>query len=62
MSFQVIAVAETSPKPSQIAYGISTALVTPHSFGMLLMAPAYLVAMGGLFLRTMAGEKPAAKV
>jgi hypothetical protein len=56
MSFNVIALSEAAPKPNQIADGIATSLVTPI-IGMLLMAPAYFVAMGGLFLRTLAGER-----
>jgi hypothetical protein len=60
MSYNVIAMSETSPKPSEIAFGISTSLVTPV-VGMVLMTPAYLVAAVGLFIRTLMGEKKPAK-
>jgi biopolymer transport protein ExbB len=39
MSFNVIATSETSPKPSQLAFGISTALVTTL-VGLLIAIPA----------------------
>jgi hypothetical protein len=57
MSFQVIAMSQIAPKPSEWAEGISTSLVTPV-VGMFLMAPAYLVAAGGLIVRTFSGERP----
>jgi len=58
VSFNVMATSQTAPKPSEIADGISTSLVTP-AVGMFLMAPAYLVAMGGLIVRALAGERQA---
>ena len=51
-SFIVIASAPTSPKPSEIADGISSAIVTPF-IGMLLMAPSYMLATIGLFIRSL---------
>ena len=56
-----LAASETAPKPSDVAYGISMALVTPM-IGLLLMGPAYLVAMIGLFIRAMAGDGTAKRI
>jgi hypothetical protein len=50
--YQVVAAISTQPKPSELASGISMALAT-SMVGMLLMAPAYAVAVVGLFIRTM---------
>lgn len=58
--FQVIATPGHAPRPWELAEGISTALLTPV-VGMLLMAPAYLVAMGGLFIRTITEPRPPRK-
>lgn len=51
-SFIVIAQSTVSPKPSEYAAGISTALVTPL-VGMFLMAPSYLLALFGSLIRAM---------
>jgi hypothetical protein len=50
--FIIIAQSVVSPKPSEYAQGISTALVTPL-VGMFLMAPSFLVALFGSFIRAM---------
>ena len=59
--YTVIANATTTPKPSEIAGGISTALVAPQ-VGMLLMIPGYATAAIGSFVRsftdTNRGELP----
>ena len=50
-SYTVIATSATSPKSSDLAVGISTALVTPL-VGMLGMIPSFLVAVLGTFVRS----------
>jgi hypothetical protein len=45
-SYQVIAVSATTPKPSDVAAGISTALFAPL-VGMMLMVPGYATAAIG---------------
>ena len=54
-SYTMIANAPTTPKPSEIAGGISTALVAPM-FGMLLMIPGYAIAAIGSFVRSLSGS------
>jgi hypothetical protein len=54
-SFAVIASSTSAPKPSQVAEGISTSIVTPLA-GMVLMAPSYLFATVGLSIRALKGE------
>jgi biopolymer transport protein ExbB/TolQ len=56
MSYMVIAYSSPAPKPAHVAEGISTALVTAL-VGMLLMAPSYVLAVAGLFVRSMLGER-----
>lgn len=51
-SYAVIATSATAPKPSEIAAGISTALVAPL-VGMLLMVPGYAIATFGAFIRSL---------
>ncbi len=51
-SFQVLATAPTSPKPSDLAEGVSMALFSSF-VGLAMTFPAFLVVAGGLFLRTM---------
>jgi MotA/TolQ/ExbB proton channel family len=53
--YAVIANSTTQPKPSQLANGISMALATLW-VGTLLMAPSYVVAMFGLFVRSLVGN------
>ena len=50
-SYTVIAMSATTPKPSQVAAGVSTALVAPL-IGMLLMVPGYATAALGAFVRS----------
>lgn len=50
--YQVVGLMSTQPKPSELAHGISMALATPM-VGMLLMVPAYAVAVIGLLIRAM---------
>ena len=50
-SYTVIAMSPTSPKPSEVAAGISTALFAPL-VGMLLMVPGYATAAIGAFIRS----------
>lgn len=49
-SFQVIATATTSPKPSEWAQGISMSLVGIQ-VGMFLALPTYLLAIVGMVIR-----------
>ena len=48
--YQVIAMSDTTPKPSMLAMGISMALVAGW-VGMLLTVPSYLAASAGLLIR-----------
>jgi hypothetical protein len=54
-SFMVIAQSTTAAKPSELAMGIGTSVVTPL-IGMLFMVPSYLLATAGLFLRSLKGD------
>jgi hypothetical protein len=54
-SYTVIAMSTTNPKPSDVAAGISTALVAPL-VGMLLMVPGYATAMLGAFIRSFGAD------
>jgi hypothetical protein len=56
-AFTVIASSSVSPKPSEIASGISTALVTPM-VGLLLSVPSYLILSTGLFIRALLYRAP----
>jgi hypothetical protein len=58
--YQMLATPNSVARPWELAAAMSTALMTPL-VGMLLMAPAYLVAMVGLFIRTMVGERQTPK-
>ncbi|TWT79659.1 hypothetical protein CA13_10650 [Planctomycetes bacterium CA13] len=51
-SYSIIATSVTTPKPSEVAAGISTALVAPL-VGMLLMVPGYATAAIGAFIRSL---------
>ena len=55
-SFMVISNSQATPKPSEVAAGISAALVIPY-VGLLLTAPGYLVAVIGLLARSFAPER-----
>ena len=50
-SYTVIAMSGASPKPSEVAAGISTALVAPL-VGMLLTVPGYATATLGALIRS----------
>jgi len=54
-SYTVIATSATTPKPSELAAGISTALLAPM-VGMLLMVPSYATAALGAFIRALAAK------
>jgi len=60
-SYIIIATSASTPKPSEVAEGISTALVAPMA-GMLLMVPSYATAALGAFIRCLGsnseGRKP----
>jgi len=58
-SFSIIATAGATPKPSEMAVGISTALFATL-VGLLATFPSYFVLAFGLFFRTLF-EKPSAK-
>jgi hypothetical protein len=51
-SFMVLAHSSSSPKPSAIAEGIGTSMVT-LPVAMFLMIPSYLLATVGLFIRSL---------
>ncbi|GAA5504883.1 hypothetical protein [Novipirellula caenicola] len=57
-SYTVIAMSPATPKPSEVAAGISTALVAPL-VGMLLMVPGYMTAVLGAFIRSMTAKAEA---
>lgn len=50
-AFVVVATSETAPKPSEIAAGVSAALIGPL-LGIVLASPGYAVAAVGAFLRS----------
>lgn len=54
-SYTVIAMSSIAPKPSEVAAGISTALIAPM-VGMLLMIPGYATAALGSFVRSFVGN------
>ena len=54
-SYTVIAASATTPKPSEVALGVSTALIAPL-VGMLLMIPGYTIAALGAFIRALAAK------
>ncbi len=56
ISYSRLASSEIAPKPNELAEGISLSLVAAN-VGMLMMAPAFLVATLGLFIRAMRGER-----
>lgn len=51
-SYSVIAASVVTPKPSEVAAGISTGLFT-SLVGLMVSFPAYFVLASGLFLRTL---------
>ena len=54
-SYTVIAMSVTTPKPSEVAVGISTALVAPM-VGMFLMVPGYATAALGAIIRSFGAD------
>lgn len=58
-SFQIIATGGATPKPSDVAMGISTGLFTTL-VGLLVTFPSFFVLAFGLFFRTLL-EKPSGK-
>jgi uncharacterized membrane protein len=54
-SYTIIATSGATPKPSEVAAGISTALIAPM-IGMLLMVPGYATAAIGAFVRAVGAE------
>lgn len=55
VSYTVMAMSETTPKPAEVAAGISTALLAPL-VGMLLMVPGYATAALGAFIRSFGAD------
>ena len=55
-AFSVIAYASSAPKPSELAAGISTALVGPL-VSLLIMAPSYAVAVIGATVRSLSSAE-----
>ena len=51
-SYTVIATGAAPPKPSEVAAGISTALVAPL-VAMVFMVPGYVTATLGAFIRSL---------
>lgn len=54
-SMMVISMSTAAPKPSELAQGVSAALVTPL-VGLWLMAPSFLVATLGSLLRSLTAK------
>lgn len=54
-SYTVIAMSEATPKPAELAEGISTALFAPL-VGMFLMIPSYVTAAIGSFVRSLTAK------
>ena len=59
-SYRVIATAATSPKPSQWAEGVSTALVAPLT-ALLLAMPSYVIATLGALVRSLLARDESTK-
>lgn len=60
MTLTTLSHTETAPRPSEVAEGISLSLVAAN-FGLFMMAPSFLVATAGLFIRTMVGDRDRGK-
>ncbi len=58
-SFSVIATAGSTPKPSEVAVGLSTALFVPM-VGLVTMVPGYAIALIGAFCRAFGRENETA--
>ncbi len=59
-SYTVIATSAATPKPSDVAAGISTALFAPL-VGMIFMVPGYATAALGAFIRGLAAKTETSK-
>ena len=51
-SYRVIAMSEVAPRPSDLAIGISTALIAPL-VALVLTVPSYVTAVVGSFIRSL---------
>lgn len=60
MTFSVIATSKVQPRPSDVAEGISMSLAA-LVVGFWVALPGLLVALGGLSIRTLIGERPVNK-
>lgn len=58
-SFQVIAMSDVQPKPSELAQGVAMSLVTAM-VGLWLSVPGYFLAVVGSFVRSLARDEPPA--
>lgn len=56
-SFSVIAMSDVSLKPAEVAGGVAEALLLPTA-GLLLTVPSYLLAVIGLFVRSLQDKGP----
>ena len=54
-SYSIIALMDSTPMPTAVASGISTALFAPL-VGMLVMVPSYAAAALGAFIRSMTAK------
>lgn len=59
-SYTVIATSAAAAKPSEVAAGISTALIAPL-VGMIVMVPGYATAALGAFIRALAAKAETGK-
>lgn len=59
-SYTVIATSAATPKPSEVAAGVSTALFAPL-VGMILMVPGYATAALGAFIRALVAKTETSK-
>jgi hypothetical protein len=55
-SFAVLAMSDVTLKSSEVAAGVSEALLGPM-MGLLMMAPSYLAAVIGLLIRSLQAER-----
>ena len=58
-SFMVIAASTTSPKPSELSQGMQMSLVSLW-VGLWLSVPSYLLAAGGMVVRSLTAANPPA--
>lgn len=55
-SYRIIATSGTTPRPSELAFGISTALLAPR-LALLLTLPIYAVAILGCMVRALTAPR-----